>query len=83
MSAEDVVRELTHFGTERCDRPDKHTGLDGHVQRTIDVHDLERLLPEITMQLDTSTNGSAFIVAQLPLALEAENVAHHAVGYLN
>ena len=48
MSAEDVARAPTHLGTERCDRLDKHTGLDGNVQRAIDVHALARLLrPEV------------------------------------
>ena len=47
LSAEDVERAQMNFGTERCDGLDKHTCLNGHVQRAIDVHALERLLPEI------------------------------------
>ena len=38
MSAEDVARAPTHLGTERCDRLDEHSGLEGNVRRAIDVH---------------------------------------------
>ena len=48
LSAEDVKRAQMNFGTERCDGLDKHTCLNGHVQRAIDVHALDWLLrPEL------------------------------------
>ena len=84
MSAEDVVREITHFGTGRCDRPDKHTGLDGHAQRTLTFMTLNGCCPKFVRHARESSDLAAVLAAQVLLfAAEAENVPHHAAGYLS
>merc|ERR1719394_1990781 len=48
LGTEDVARAPAHLGTKRLQGLDKDAGLDGHVQGSVDVHPLERLLgPEL------------------------------------
>merc|ERR1719265_3021159 len=48
LSAEDVARAPTDFGTKSGQSLDEHTCLDGHMQRTIDVKPFEWLAwPEL------------------------------------
>merc|ERR1719401_2356258 len=43
LSAEDVAGAPADLGAHGSERLDKYAGLDGHVQRTVDVQALERL----------------------------------------